>query len=125
VSSVQSTEELYELLSRAGAHRSVAAGNVVFEKGDRGETMFIVRSGSVALKNGEHVVATVEGPSLFGEMALIENEPRALTAAAATDAELVEIPVRTFWVLVHETPYFAHLVMSVMAERLRRAGGTT
>jgi CRP-like cAMP-binding protein len=37
---------------------------------------------------------------------------------------LVEIPVRTFWVLVHETPYFAALVMRVMAERLRQASGT-
>jgi hypothetical protein len=33
--------------------------------------------------------------------------------------------VRQFWVLVHETPYFAQLVMSVMADRLRRAGGST
>ncbi len=124
MSAIRSTEELYELLSRAGTHRSVAAGEVVFAKGDRGTTMFIVHSGSVALKNGDHVVDTVDAPSLFGEMALIESEPRALTAAAATDAELVEIPVRTFWVLVHETPYFAHLVMSVMAQRLRRASAT-
>lgn len=58
-------------------------------------------------------------------MALIEDEPRALTAIAATDAVLVEIPVRHFWVLVHDTPYFAQLVMSVMARRLRRTGSTT
>jgi CRP-like cAMP-binding protein len=38
---------------------------------------------------------------------------------------LVEIPVRQFWVLVRETPYFAQLVMAVMSDRLRRAGGAT
>ena len=61
---------------------------------------------------------------MFGELALLESEPRALTATAETDTDLVEVPARTFWVLVHETPYFAQLVMRVMAERLRRATGT-
>jgi CRP-like cAMP-binding protein len=62
----------------------------------------------------------VTAPGLFGEMALIEDAPRALTAVAATDATIIEIPARHFWVLVHDTPYFAQLVMSVMAQRLRR-----
>jgi CRP-like cAMP-binding protein len=43
-----------------------------------------------------------------------------LTAVAATDAAVIEIPARHFWVLVHDTPYFAQLVMRVMAQRLRR-----
>jgi len=81
-----------------------------------------VREGSVALKDGERGVETVGAPGLFGEMALIERDPRALTAMADTDVELVEIGAPLFWVLVHETPRFAHLVMSVMAGRLRRAG---
>jgi CRP-like cAMP-binding protein len=87
--------------------------------------MYVVREGAVALKDREHVVETVAAPGLFGEMALIEHEPRALAAVAATDVLLVEIPVRHFWVLVHETPFFAQLVMSVMAERLRRQRGST
>jgi CRP-like cAMP-binding protein len=80
-----------------------------------------VHAGSVDLKHGDHVVETVQAPGLFGEMALIENTPRALTAVAATEAQLVELPARHFWVLVTETPYFAQLVMRVMARRLRAA----
>jgi CRP-like cAMP-binding protein len=87
--------------------------------------MYIVRGGEVALKDGNRIVEQVAAPGLFGEMALIENEPRSLTAAAEADTELVEIPARHFWVLVHETPHFAQLVMSVMARRLREAGGST
>jgi CRP-like cAMP-binding protein len=102
----------------------VSAGDVIFEQGDRGDKMYVVREGAVALKKGEAVIDTTTGPGIFGEMALIDDEPRALSAVADTDAQLVEIPARHFWVLVHETPYFAHLVMSVMASRLRRAGST-
>ena len=125
VLSKQSSAEYYELLTHGQTPRSVPAGEVIFQQGDRGEGMYIVREGSVALKDGDRVVETLTAPALFGEMALIENQPRALTAVAATDGVLFEIAARHFWVLVHETPYFAQLVMSVMAERLRHAGGTT
>ena len=124
MSSIQSDEALYELLSRAGETTQLAAGEVVFEKGTAGDSMFILSSGTVALSDGERTLDTVRAPGLFGEMALIESKPRALTATAESDAELVEIRVRTFWVLVNETPYFAQLVMRVMAQRLRRASGT-
>jgi CRP-like cAMP-binding protein len=103
----------------------MSAGEVIFQKGDRGDKMYVISDGTVALKSGDEVVETATGPGLFGEMALIDDEPRALSAVADTDVEMTEIPARHFWVLVHETPYFAQLVMSVMAGRLRRAGGTT
>jgi CRP/FNR family cyclic AMP-dependent transcriptional regulator len=124
MSSVESHEALYTLLERAGKPRPFSAGEIVFEKGDRGDAMFVVAHGRVVLKDGERTYDTVEAPGLFGEMALIESKPRALTAVADDEVELVEIPTRTFWVLVHDTPYFAQLVMSVMADRLRRASGT-
>jgi CRP-like cAMP-binding protein len=99
----------------------VGAGERIFERGDRGESLFVVREGSVDLKDADRLVETVTAPGLFGEMALIEDEPRALSAVAATDVAVIEIPARHFWVLVHDTPYFAQLVMSVMAQRLRRS----
>ena len=58
-------------------------------------------------------------------MALIEDTPRSLSAVAATDGTVIEIPARHFWVLVHDTPYFAQLVMRVMAQRLRRQSTPT
>jgi CRP-like cAMP-binding protein len=122
---VRRPDELYGLLVQGREPRTVSAGEVIFERGDPGDSMYIITSGSVALRNGETLVDTVEAPGLFGEMALIEDVPRSLTAVASSDLELFAIPARHFWVLVHDTPYFAQLVMSVMAQRLRRAGGTT
>jgi CRP-like cAMP-binding protein len=116
---VERPEELYGLIVENRPRQTVRAGEVIFEQGAPGDRMYIVTSGSVALKAGDRTVETVEAPGLFGEMALIEDVPRGLTAIADADAELVEIPERHFWVLVHETPYFAQLVMTVMADRLR------
>jgi CRP/FNR family transcriptional regulator, cyclic AMP receptor protein len=117
--------DYYDLLAHGRMPLSVPAGEVIFQKGDQGDGMYLVREGSIALRDGDRLFDTVEAPDLFGEMALIQHEPRSLTAVATTDVVLVEIPARHFWLLVHETPYFAQLVMTVMAERLRRRGGST
>ena len=93
---------------------------MIFNEGDEGDAMFIVTDGTVALKNGDRVVDRITAPALFGELALIENDPRALTAVADTDIDIYTIPARHFWVLLHDTPYFAQLVMHEHAQRLRR-----
>jgi CRP/FNR family transcriptional regulator, cyclic AMP receptor protein len=82
--------------------------------------MFVVVSGSVTLSIDGRVVETVGAGGIFGEMAVIEREPRSGTAVADTDVTLVAIDKRRFWFLVQETPYFAEIVMRVMAARLRR-----
>jgi CRP-like cAMP-binding protein len=121
---VTGQDRYYELLAHGRTPRTFDASDVIFEQGDPGESMFVVQAGSVHLRDGDRVVETVTAPGLFGEMALIEDEPRALSAVAATDVSVIEIPARHFWVLVHDTPYMAQLVMHVMAERLRRQSGS-
>jgi CRP-like cAMP-binding protein len=53
MSEIQSDEALYALLSRAGESRRLAAGDIVFEKGSRGESIYILSSGTVTLTDGE------------------------------------------------------------------------
>jgi CRP/FNR family transcriptional regulator, cyclic AMP receptor protein len=108
------------LLASSGEPETVGAGTRIFEEGEAGDKMYVVRSGSVALSAHGRELETVEPGGLFGEMALIDREPRSATAEAATDCELVAIDKRRFWFLVQETPYFAEIVMRVMADRLRR-----
>jgi len=124
MSTVQSTDELYGLLGRAGEARRPPAGTVIFERGEQATSMFILTAGTVALKRGDEILERVHAPGLFGELALIDYAPRSLTAVTEGDVELVEIPERRFWILVHETPRFAQLVMRVMADRLRRVSQT-
>jgi CRP/FNR family transcriptional regulator, cyclic AMP receptor protein len=100
--------------------RTFRAGDVVFREGDTALCLFVVRTGTVALRAGGHVLERVEPGGIFGEMALVDGAPRSATAVAATDAELVPIDERRFLFLVQETPYFAQTVMRAMAARLRR-----
>jgi CRP/FNR family transcriptional regulator, cyclic AMP receptor protein len=104
-----------------------AAGDVVFRESEVGETMYVVKSGSVVLTAGDRVLETLSAGALFGEMALIDSDRRSATATASSACELVVIDERRFQFLVRETPFFAQHVMRVMANRLRQmnrqAGG--
>ena len=117
---VETQEKYIGLLQRSGEPEEHPAGEVLFSEGDPAEQMYVVSDGSVTLSIGDQVVETVGPGGLFGEMAVIDREPRSATAVAESDVTLVSIDKRRFWFLVQETPYFAEIVMRVMAQRLRR-----
>ena len=107
------------VFANAREQREVAAGDTVFAEGDSGREMFGLISGTVALRRGEHTVKLLEPGDTFGEMSIVSDAPRSLTAIATEPAVLAVIDERTFLFLVHETPMFAIQVMRSMAERIR------
>ena len=98
----------------------MAPGEVVFAQGDKGDKMYVIRSGEVEIERDGKVVEKLTDGGIFGEMALIDGSPRAATARAKTTCEVAPITEKTFLFLVHETPFFAIAVMRTLAERLRR-----
>ena len=115
------THERYiELLTRSGEMETFASRATVFEEGEPGDRLYILKQGTVSLSSNGRQLETVGPGGLFGEMALLDREPRSATAVAETECELVAIDKKRFWFLVQETPYFAEIVMRVMADRLRR-----
>jgi CRP/FNR family transcriptional regulator, cyclic AMP receptor protein len=95
------------------------AGDVIFREGDEAKELFVIKSGQVRIQIGNRTVTELAAESIFGEMALIDSEPRSATAAAVTDVELVPVSEKQFLFLVSQTPYFALKVMRVLAQRLR------
>jgi CRP/FNR family transcriptional regulator, cyclic AMP receptor protein len=103
----------------AKEQRALAPGEVLFRAGEPGSHMYGVVDGVVELRRDEHVIATVGPGDTFGELAIIDDGLRSLTAVAAEPSTVVAIDERTFTYLVHETPLFALQVMRSIAARLR------
>ena len=82
--------------------------------------MFVVLAGAVDLDVRGKTVETVEAGGMFGEMALVEDQPRIANAVVKADARLVVIDRKRFLFLVQQSPYFALQLMAIMAGRLRR-----
>ena len=95
------------------------AGSVIFREGDGAKELFVVKNGQVRIQIGNRTVTELAADGIFGEMALIDSEPRGATAIVATDVELVPVSEKRFLFLVSQTPFFALKVMRVLAKRLR------
>jgi len=100
---------------------SYAPGAVIFNAGDPGTCMYIVRSGTVEIQVDGAPVGRVEAGNILGEMALVDHEPRSATAVAGTDCEVVPVDEKQFNFMVGQTPFFALSVMRVIASRLRQS----
>lgn len=103
----------------AAATVKVPAGGVVFAKGEMGDCMYIVQSGSIEMMIGERVIETVGANEAIGFMSMIDDQPRSSTARAKDSCELSQIDARTFRFMVDEVPNFATYIMGVMARRIR------
>ncbi|HSB61757.1 MAG TPA: cyclic nucleotide-binding domain-containing protein, partial [Vicinamibacteria bacterium] len=79
-------------LIASSRERRLRHGEVVFEEGDPGPSMYVVLSGQVVVsKQGKRIA--LGGPGdCFGEMALVESKERSATLSALSEALVLEIP---------------------------------
>lgn len=108
--------------------RKVAPGTLLFSKGEHGGSMFIVVSGKVrvllpATQPGVAPVVLQElgDGEFFGEMALIDNEPRSASVDVPHGAELVELTRDSFIAQLDHSPRIGISMLAVMSRRLRSA----
>jgi CRP/FNR family transcriptional regulator, cyclic AMP receptor protein len=110
----------FGLLTRvAGAARLYKPGETIFERGDEGFELLVIKQGRIELRLDQRVLRTLETGEIFGEMALVDGSPRSAAAIAVTDVEVVPVSEKQFVYLVGEMPYFALNVIRVLAQRLR------
>jgi CRP-like cAMP-binding protein len=104
--------------------RIYPAGAVLFEEGDPGSRMYVVRTGRVKIARrvaGADVTLAVLGPGeFFGEMAVLEKLPRTATATVLDDARLIEVDESSFELLVRRSEISSRLLRRLSA-RLREA----
>jgi CRP-like cAMP-binding protein len=99
-------------------------GQTLFEQGEPGRDMYIVRTGFVLLRVGGSEVEQVARGGLLGEMALIDPAPRSASAVAGENCSVVAITEGAFHALVKQVPGFALEVMRSMARRLRQSNAS-
>jgi uncharacterized membrane protein len=106
--------------------KTVSKGRVLFEKGDPGESLFIVRSGAVELfivsVTGERIVLTVaEAGDLFGELSLSDQKSRTATAVALEDSELIVMTRSNLLLFFKRKPDAALDLIAALGTIIRKA----
>ena len=99
--------------------RNHAAGEAIFRAGDRGDAMFLLVDGEVALQRGDVEIARARPGETFGSWALFEAEPRMVTAVAEGDCRVLRIDRADFTDLMAEDIVVAQSMLRSVARRLR------
>jgi len=98
-------------------------GSVLFEEGDEGEELYIIRSGRVAIKkrvpHGEVTLAILEKGDFFGEMAMLEHIARTASAEMEESGSLVVIDSEVFGDMIKANPEIAVRMLRKYSLRLR------
>ena len=91
----------------------------IVQEGQVGTRMYVVLEGTVAVFLGGKVVERLGPGGVFGELALVEQQPRLASVNAETDCSLQPVNRAAFLALVESSPDFAAQLLTKLAERLR------
>jgi CRP-like cAMP-binding protein len=86
-------------------------GEFLYREGDKADKMYVLLEGEMDIRLGDRVVESASEGALIGEMALIDDSPRAANAVATSACRLAQLDRRRFDFLVQQHPYFARHVM--------------
>lgn len=95
------------------------AGEIIFEIGQPGSAMYVIKSGIAEIRVGDRVFETVERGATIGEMAILDDTVRSATAVAVTDCEIVAIDKARLLAMVQREPLVAIEMTRSMVRRLR------
>ncbi len=98
-------------------------GDTIFSRGGKAHHTYVVMAGYVEIKSNGSVLDIIEASEIFGEMALIDPNPRSAPAVASTDCELVPVDHKRFTSMIQHPPFFAVYVMRILADRLHPTSG--
>lgn len=101
-------------------------GAVIFRENEQGSEMFIIIQGVVEIRkstgpSSSKILTTLQKGDMFGEMAIIEKQPRSATAVAVQPTRVLVLNERLYDSMLGSNPDFARKMNRVLSERIRRA----
>ncbi|HEV2356335.1 MAG TPA: Crp/Fnr family transcriptional regulator [bacterium] len=105
--------------------RRYKAGEPVFREGDPGTALYVIDSGEVKIllggAEGKEVILSLLTPGeFFGELALLDGEPRSADAVATVPTELLVLSREDFHRFLREVPTVAVNMLAPLSRRFRR-----
>ncbi len=119
-------EQLEQLASLIISNEFVRDETIILEKDESVQALFLIASGEVkvymtGMDGRETILALLGRGDFFGEMSLIDGEPRSATVKAVTSAKLLIIRREHFLNLLRTTPELAMGLLIEMSKRLRKS----
>ena len=110
--------DLAELADRLREQR-VDADTTILVEGELGTSMYVVASGTVRVHYGDQEVARMGEGSVFGELAVLDPQPRVASVTAVDETLLFSVEQDSLYELMAEHPVMLRGIIKILCERLR------
>jgi CRP-like cAMP-binding protein len=97
----------------------VSENETVFQQGDSGDSLYVILDGKVRVHDGERLLNYLGERDVFGEMALLDPEPRLASVTAIEPTRLFRLDQAPFYELMEERPEIATGILRVLTKHLR------
>ena len=114
------TEDELRRIAEVSRMAESPAGTVLTQAGASGDSFFLIIDGRVSVETPVGPGDPLQSGDFFGEMSLIDGEPRSATIRAITDVELLVVDRSHFWRLLDEAPDLLRRILVVLSRRVRR-----
>lgn len=115
--------EVLSQIAQIAEEVGVDKGARIFEEGEPGDSLYLIVNGRVKVHKGPREVAVLGEGECFGEMAILDNEPRSASITALEDALLLRIWSDNFYEMLADRVEIARGIFKVLTKRLRSAIG--
>ena len=95
------------------------AGDTVLKEGEQGNTLLVLMEGRVEVRIKDRAVGEFQPVEVFGEMAVIDSQPRSATVIAKDKCKFARIDQNRFKTLIQQRPEFGIEIMRMLVERIR------
>ena len=113
--------QLLSQISQISRAKTFEQGEIIFNEGDSGDSMFILLSGEVSIKKGRKFIAKLERGASLGEMSLLDHEARSADALAEKDSVLLKINQDVFYELMESNADIMKQIIRLLTSRIREA----
>jgi signal transduction histidine kinase len=117
--------EEMDVIRQSMVTRNYTTGEAVFREGDAGDGIYVIQAGQVEISvlvgsEGERKVFAHEGVgALFGEIAMVDDQPRSASAITTQESEICFIPRNRLIEIMERSPRFTRALMKGITHRLR------
>ena len=110
-----------QTIADSASERTFNPGDAIVTQGEVGIGLFLVAEGQVNVEKSGKTVATLGPGNYFGEMALLDEQPRSANVRAASQARCLVLSPWEFWGTVGKDPEALRTLLKETVRRLRQS----
>jgi CRP/FNR family transcriptional regulator, cyclic AMP receptor protein len=112
-------QQLLDDIVRSSATSNFAAGSTIAKQGDEGSSLYLILNGRVEVRRGPRVLSKLNQGQFFGEMSILDGQPRSADVTAIESTECLVLERSKFEELVRAHPELALEILKEVVGRLR------